>query len=116
MTPVDALIIVLLIFSVGFGGIGVIGLLLFPDIRSRMYTATRASLISNSAMVLAVVLYALFMFINGGSDLYVILIFHILMLLCIVIAANVLMQWTIRGQNGPESSCRISGEIQEEGD
>jgi multicomponent Na+:H+ antiporter subunit G len=113
---VDALIYILLVFSVVFGVIGAIGLLLFPDVRSRMYTATRASLISIGAMVLAVILYALFMFVGSGSDQYVILIFHILILLCIVIVANVLVQLTILGRNRPESSCQISGEIQDEGE
>jgi len=113
---VDALIYILLVFSVVFGVLGAIGLLLFPDIRSRTYTATRASLISFGAMVLAVILYALFMFVSSGSDQYVILIFHILILLCIVIVANVLVQLTILGRNRPESSCRIPGEIHEEGE
>jgi multisubunit Na+/H+ antiporter MnhG subunit len=116
LTLVDALIYILLILSVGFGGIGVIGLLLFPDIRSRMYTTTRALVISVSAMVLAVIFYALFRFVAGGSDQYVTLIFHILILLCIVTVANVLMQRTIPGRNGPESSCRISGEIRKGGE
>jgi multicomponent Na+:H+ antiporter subunit G len=116
MILVDALIFILLILSVGFGGIGVIGLLLFPDIRSRMYTATRAPVISISAMVLAVIFYALFMFVDRSSDQYVILIFHTLILLCIVIVANVLIQWTILGRNSPEGSCRISAEIPEKGE
>jgi multicomponent Na+:H+ antiporter subunit G len=81
MTPADALILLLLLLSVGFGGIGVIGLMVFPDIRSRMYTATRAPVISISAMVLAVIVYALFRFINGGGDQYIILILHTLILL-----------------------------------
>ena len=113
MTLVDAPIFILLILSVGFGGIGVIGLLLFPDIRSRMYTATRATVISISAMVFAVIFYAFFMLIDRGGDQYFTLIFHILILLGIVIVANVLMQGTIMGRRRPQSSCYVSGEIQE---
>ena len=114
MTLVDAPIFILLILSVGFGGIGVIGLLLFPDIRSRTYTATRAAVISTSAMVSAVIFYAFFMVADGGGDQYFTLIFHILILLGIVIVANVLMQWTILGRRSPQGSCRVSEEIQEE--
>ena len=114
MTPVDALIFILLILSVGFGGIGVIGLLLFPDIRSRMYTAARATVISISAMVSAVIFYAFFMLADGGGDQYFTLIFHILILQGIIIVANVLMQRTILGRRRPHSSCHVSGESQEE--
>ena len=114
MTLVDPLIYILLILSVGFGGIGVIGLLLFPDIRSRMYTATRAAVISTSAMVSAVIFYAFFMLAEGGGDLYFTLIFHILILLGIVIVANVLMQWTIPGRRVPQDSCHVSTEIRKE--
>ena len=114
MTLVDPLIYILLILSVGFGGIGVIGLLLFPDIRSRMYTATRATVISISAMLFAVIFYAFFMFTDGGGDQYVTLMVHTLILLGIVIVANVLIQRTILGRRRPESSCHVSGEIHEE--
>ena len=50
---IDAAIYIFLIISIGFAGIGVIGLLLFPDIRSRMYTAFRATVISFSAIILS---------------------------------------------------------------
>ncbi len=78
---IDAAIFILLVISVGFGGIGVIGLLLFPDIRSRMYTAFRATVISISAIILSVIIYALSTFISSGGDQYITLILHSLVLL-----------------------------------
>ena len=87
----DFIIFLLLVISVGFGGISVIGLLLFPDIRSRMYTATRASLISVGAVALSVILYALFELISGGGNQYTTLVLHTLVLIIVVGGANVMM-------------------------
>src|SRR5512136_568028 len=90
MTLTDALIFLLLLLSVGFGGISVIGLLLFPDIRSRMYTATRASLISVSAITLSVILYALFQFLSIGDTRYTTLVLHTVVLIIVVVGANLM--------------------------
>jgi multisubunit Na+/H+ antiporter MnhG subunit len=107
---IDAVIFILLVLSVGFGGIGVIGLLLFPDIRSRMYTAFRATVISISAIILSVIIYALYTFIASGGDQYITLIFHSLVLLCIVAVANGIVYKTILDRTKPVSSCQISAE------
>jgi multicomponent Na+:H+ antiporter subunit G len=87
----DSIIFLLLIVRVGFGGISVIGLLLFPDIRSRMYTATRASLISVGAITLSVILYALYELISGSGNQYTTLILHTLVLIIVVVGAYVIM-------------------------
>jgi multicomponent Na+:H+ antiporter subunit G len=92
---IDAAIFILLVISVGFGGIGVIGLLLFPDIRSRMYTAFRATVISISAIILSVIIYGLSTFISSGGDQYITLILHSLILLFIVAVANGIIYKTI---------------------
>ncbi len=46
---VDALLYILLLAAIGFGWISVIGLLLFPDIRSRAFTGIRAGIIAMTA-------------------------------------------------------------------
>lgn len=102
----DSIIFLLLVISVGFGGIGVIGLLLFPDIRSRMYTAIRASLISASAITVSVILYALFILISGGGSQYGTLILHTLVLLVVVVAANVMMYQTIADRIHTPHACQ----------
>jgi len=111
---IDATMFTLLALSVGFAGIGVIGLLVFPDIRSRMYTATRATVISICTMIVAVIVYALSMIFSGGGDQYPSLIFHILVLLCIVIAANVLLYRIIQERIKRTSFCRVSPQQKEE--
>ena len=102
----DGIIFLLLVISVGFGGISVIGLLLFPDIRSRMYTATRASLISVSAITLSVILYALFEIISAGGPQYTTLLLHTLVLIIIVTGANVMMFMTISDHIKTQKSCQ----------
>jgi len=103
---IDGIIFLLLVLSVGFGGISVIGLLLFPDIRSRMYTATRASLISAGAMSVSVIIYALFILSSGGGSQYGTLILHTLVLLIVVMAANVMMYRTISARTHIPNACQ----------
>jgi len=88
---IDAVIYILFIVSIGFGGIGVIGLFLFPDIRSRLHTAVRATVICTAAMVLSVIAYALFVSLSGSADLYSSLVIHTLILMCIVTGANLVL-------------------------
>jgi multicomponent Na+:H+ antiporter subunit G len=102
----DSIIFLLLIISVGFGGISVIGLLLFPDIRSRMYTATRASLISVGAVTLSVILYALFELISVGGPQYTTLILHTLVLIIVVAGANMMMYRMISDHVKIQKACQ----------
>ena len=112
----DSIIFLLLVLSIGFGGLGMIGLLLFPDIRSRMYTATRASLISVSAITLSVIIYALFILISGGGSQYGTLILHTLVLLIVVVAANVMMYQTISNRIKTPNACQgRTGQKNEDG-
>jgi multisubunit Na+/H+ antiporter MnhG subunit len=92
---IDAAIFILLVIGVGFGGIGVIGLLLFPDIRSRMYTAFRATMISISAIILSAIIYALSTFNSSGGDQYIALVLRSVVLLLIVAGANAVVYKTI---------------------
>jgi multisubunit Na+/H+ antiporter MnhG subunit len=107
---IDAVIFILLVLSVGFGGIGVIGLLLFPDIRSRMYTAFRATVISISAIILSVIIYALSTFVSSGGDQYITLILHSLVLLFIVAVANAVVYKTILDRIKSVNTCQVPAE------
>ncbi len=96
---VDIIIYVLIVIGVGFGGIGVIGLLLFPDIRSRMFTGTRATLISCCAIFLAGIIFSLFsLFTWGGTQYTTFIVYAVLFLILIVflnqVAARVILQQT----------------------
>jgi multisubunit Na+/H+ antiporter MnhG subunit len=107
---IDAVIFILLVVGVGFGGIGVLGLLLFPDIRSRMFTAFRATIISISAIILAVIIYALFTLQLTGGDQYVALVIHTIVLLCIVIVANIVLYRTILERTKSVGTCRAESD------
>jgi multicomponent Na+:H+ antiporter subunit G len=103
----DSIIFLLLIVSVGFGGISVIGLLLFPDIRSRMYTATRASLISIGAITLSVIMYSLFKLNSGYGTQYTTLILHTLVLIIIVAGANAMVYKMISDHIKAQNACQV---------
>jgi multicomponent Na+:H+ antiporter subunit G len=107
---IDAVIFILLVISVGFGGIGVIGLLLFPDIRSRMYTAFRATVISISAIILSGIIYALSTFISSGGDQYITLILHSLVLLFIIAVANGVVYKMIFDRTKSVTTCQVPAE------
>jgi multicomponent Na+:H+ antiporter subunit G len=76
----DLLICLLLLAGVGFGGISLMGLLIFPDIHSRMYTALRASLICVAILTGASAVYALALLGRTGSGQYATFLIHALFL------------------------------------
>ena len=85
---IDLIIWLLLFIGVGFGLIGLIGLLLFPDTRSRMYTSVRAILIGICSAGLAVIIYGLYALQTSGGNLYGTLLLHTLILVVIVATGN----------------------------
>ena len=93
---IDLIIWILLIVGVGFGLISLIGLLLFPDTRSRMYTALRASLISIGATGIAVFIYGLnALQTAGGGNQYITLLMHTVLLVVVVAIGNYVVSETI---------------------
>jgi multisubunit Na+/H+ antiporter MnhG subunit len=112
---VDALLWVLLAAGAAFAGIGVIGLLLFPDIRSRMFTSIRATLISCGAIFLAGIIYSLFsVFTQSGTQYTTFTVYAVLFLLLIIIlnqiAAREIMQHITEMNRGATSNTIESGE------
>ncbi|PKL64788.1 MAG: hypothetical protein CVV32_06830 [Methanomicrobiales archaeon HGW-Methanomicrobiales-3] len=83
----DILIFLLLAAGIGFGGIALMGLLIFPDLHSRMYTALRASLICVSAVVGAAGVYALARLVESGGDQYAAFLFHVIFFVGIMVVA-----------------------------
>lgn len=84
----DVLIWVLLAAGVGFGILGFPGLLIFPEIRSRMFTASRAALISISLISFSVIIFGISGFLGGGGDQYAVLVIHTIFLLGVCALAN----------------------------
>jgi multisubunit Na+/H+ antiporter MnhG subunit len=85
----DIFIWILLAAGAGFGLLGFVGLLIFPDIRSRMFTASRATLISASLVTLSAIIFGINGFVATGGELYAALIIHTLFLFGILAIANV---------------------------
>jgi multicomponent Na+:H+ antiporter subunit G len=85
---VDVIMYILLLIGVGFGGIGIIGLLIFPDIRSRMFTGVRATLISCGVITLAGIIYALFAYSIRGGAQYITFMLHACLFLILIVILN----------------------------
>ena len=92
--PADLLIWALLIIGTVFSGLGLMGLMIFPDTRSRMFTAFRATAIGLSAVIVAVIVYAYTLFISTGGAQYQGLILRTLVLV-FVLAAGIWMMYGI---------------------
>ena len=92
----DLIIWALLFIGTVFCGFGLMGLLIFPDTKSRMFTAFRATAIGLGAVVLAAITYAYFRFMTGGGDQYLALILRTLFLVFVMAAGTKVMYGIIR--------------------
>lgn len=94
--PADIVIWALLFIGTVFCGFGLMGLLIFPDTRSRMFTAFRATGIGLGAVVLAVTIYGYTLFTITGSNQYPALILRTLFLVFVLTAGTWMMYGIIR--------------------
>lgn len=106
--PVDLGIWALLFTGVAFCGIGLFGLLIFPDTRSRTFTAFRATAIGLGAVVLAVITYGFYSLITVGGSQYLTLIIHTLFLIIVLAAGTWVILGVIRDRTAHEPACRSS--------
>jgi multisubunit Na+/H+ antiporter MnhG subunit len=115
--PADLIIWALLFIGVVFCGIGLMGLLLFPDTRSRMFTAFRATAIGLGAVAFAVMTYAYTLFVTTGSNEYTALILRTLFLVFVMAAGTWMMYGIIRERTGwkPQEPAGESAAGQESG-
>jgi multicomponent Na+:H+ antiporter subunit G len=84
----DWLISILLIIAVGFGAISVIGLLLFPDIRSRSFTGLRAGILAMALVTAAGVCYGVFKWVSTGGMQYLLFTLAAILMLILVVGLN----------------------------
>jgi multisubunit Na+/H+ antiporter MnhG subunit len=99
----------LLFIGTVFCGFGLMGLLIFPDTKSRMFTAFRATAIGLGAVILAVLLYGVSLLLTGGGDQYLALILHTLFLGGVLASGTWVMYGIIRERTGkkqPENACQ----------
>jgi multisubunit Na+/H+ antiporter MnhG subunit len=94
----DVLIWLLLAGGVCFSALGLFGLVIFPDIRSRMYTAVRATLIGVTAITAAALVYAVSRFLETNGGQYVTLALETAFLCAIIVIAVILLSREIERQ------------------
>jgi multisubunit Na+/H+ antiporter MnhG subunit len=94
--PADLVIWALLFFGTLFCGLGLMGLMIFPDTRSRMFTAFRATAIGLGAVALAVITYGYTLLMATGDGQYTSLILRTLFLVIILAAGTWIMYGIIR--------------------
>jgi multisubunit Na+/H+ antiporter MnhG subunit len=100
--PADLVIWALLFIGTVFCGFGLMGLLLFPDTKSRMFTAFRATSIGLGAVVLVVITYGYSLFMTAGGDQYTALILRTLFLAFVLAAGTWVMYGIIRERTSRE--------------
>jgi multisubunit Na+/H+ antiporter MnhG subunit len=94
--PADLLIWALLVIGTAFCGLGLMGLMIFPDTRSRMFTAFRATALGLGAVVVAVLVYAYTLFMTTGGEQYLALILRTLILAFVLAAGTWMMYGIVR--------------------
>jgi multisubunit Na+/H+ antiporter MnhG subunit len=100
----DIAIWLLLALGVGFGALGFFGLLIFPDIRSRMFTASRATLIGTGLVIISVILYGTVSILNSGNAVYTTLVIHTIFLAVVIAVAAIFISRIIHEQVRAETS------------
>jgi len=98
MSSLAADILIWMLLSAGalFSGIAIMGLMLFPDTKSRMFTAFRAAAISCGAVLLASIIYAFTLFSERGGDMYTALGLRIVSLALVLGIGSWMMYGIIR--------------------
>ncbi|MCK9590609.1 MAG: monovalent cation/H(+) antiporter subunit G [Methanoregula sp.] len=76
MAIVEIIIYLCLVIGVVFNSLGVIGLLRFPDLYTRMHATTKATTFGSIFTSLAVVVYGLSMFFSQNGSQYLNLAIH----------------------------------------
>jgi multisubunit Na+/H+ antiporter MnhG subunit len=120
--PADLCIWALLIIGTAFFGLGLMGLMIFPDTKSRMFTAFRATAIGLGAVILAVLIYGFSLFMTSGGDQYPALILRTLFLSAVLAAGMWVIYGTIRERTRkekPGSACQppaISDPVTKDGE
>ncbi|MDD1701736.1 MAG: hypothetical protein LUQ31_01990 [Methanoregula sp.] len=85
----DIALYILLLAAIGFGWISLIGLLLFPDLYSRMFTGVRAGLIAMGFVTAAGIVFGLYKWNEtGGATQYPVYIGAAILLLVLLLILN----------------------------
>lgn len=96
MFVVDVLIWILLFAGIGFGLLSFIGLLIFPDIRSRRFTAMRALLISMGLLACAVIVFGLYKYAGTDGEYAGLLVRMILLMVLLAVTTLFISRYILR--------------------
>jgi len=93
MNALEAVLILLIIVGLFFNFLGSLGLLRFPDVYTRLHTATKATTFGSIFITIAVVIYAFAMWhhdgwYNGGDSSYLVMMVHSIVALLALIITN----------------------------
>jgi len=108
----DVTLTLLLVVAAGFGAISVIGLLLFPDIRSRSFTGLRAGILALTLVTIASVCYGLFKWSDTGGLQYLLYILGALVMLALVIVLNRIATGVVCHSSVPVQSPSVGADEQ----
>ena len=84
----DIILTLLLLAAIGFGGISLMGLLIFPDIRSRSFTGLRAGILSIALVTAAAIFYGLYSWVVTGGIQYLVFVLISVIAFGIVVVLN----------------------------
>jgi multicomponent Na+:H+ antiporter subunit G len=88
MAAIDILMYILLTIGVVFNTLGVIGLLRFPDLFTRMHATTKATTFGSIFTSLAVVVYGLYLFFTMNDSQYLTLSIHAFLAVACLVFTN----------------------------
>jgi multicomponent Na+:H+ antiporter subunit G len=72
----DLITSLLLVIGITFNTLGIIGLLRFPDLYTRMHATTKATTFGSAFTCLAVIVYGLALFVSKADSQYLVLSIH----------------------------------------
>jgi multicomponent Na+:H+ antiporter subunit G len=72
----DVLIVIFLVIGSFFNAIGILGLLRFPDVYTRMHATTKMTTFGSVFTALAVIIYGIAQFVGTGDSQFGILSIH----------------------------------------
>lgn len=75
----DVLVVACLVIGTAFNCLGIIGLLRFPDVYTRMHATTKMTTFGSAFTALSVIIYGAAQFIGTGDGQYVTLAVHTLL-------------------------------------
>jgi hypothetical protein len=106
----DILLTLLLLAAIGFAGISLIGLLIFPDIRSRSFTGLRAGIISLALVAAAGICYGLYTWVvTGGMQYLLFVVVAVLAVFIIVVLTRKAADTICDGTGYPGNSQKEQG-------